>query len=59
MPPDYLPSESANYLARNICDLHADVRYKIALRNENYKLDVDVHCRNNECDYIIVCIRSK
>ncbi|KAF7142018.1 hypothetical protein RHSIM_Rhsim06G0128700 [Rhododendron simsii] len=60
MPPNFCPSESAESFAKRIRNLHADIRRKIALSNENYKLAADVSRRNqefNEGDYVMVRIR--
>ena len=43
----------------HIHNLHVDIRQKISLSNEEYKLAADVHCRSKEFnvgDYVMVCI---
>lgn len=57
LPLEFRPSAS-----QHICDLHADIRRKIALSKENYKLAADVHLRNqefNEGDYVMVCVHPE
>ena len=48
--------------AKHIHDVHAEIRQKISLGNEEYKLAVDVHRRSKEFNvgkYVMVCIRPK
>ena len=55
-------SEPAENFAKHIHDLHAEIRRKISLSNEEYKLAANVHRRSKEFnvgDYVIVCIRPK
>ena len=55
-------SELVENFAKHIHDLHAEIRRKISLSNEEYKLSTDVHCRSKEFnvgDYVMVRIRSK
>ena len=55
-------SEPVANFAKHIHDLHAEIRRKISLSNEEYKLPTDVHCRSKEFnvgDYVMVRIRSK
>lgn len=62
MPSDFGPSESAESFAQHNRNVHADIRHKIALSNENYKLAADTHRRNqefNEGDYVMVRIHSE
>ena len=41
-------SKPAENFAKYIHDLHAEIRRKISLSNEEYKLATDVHCRYKE-----------
>ena len=55
----YEPIEN---FAKHIYDLHAEIRRKISLSNEEYKLIVDVHHRSKEFnvgEYVMVRIRPK
>ena len=55
-------SEPAENFAKHINDLHAEIRRKIYLSTEEYKLTIDVHRRSKEFnigDYVIVHIRPK
>ena len=55
-------SEPAENFAKHIHDLHAEIRRKIYLSNEEYKMVVDVHRRSKEFnvgDYVMVHIRPK
>ena len=60
LPPHMHVSEPAENFAKHIHDLHAEIRRKISLSNEEYKLAVDVHRRSKEFnvgDYVMVRIR--
>ena len=62
LPPHMCVSEPAKNFAKHIHDLHAEIRQKISLSNEEYKLVVDVHRRSKEFnvgDYVIVRIRPE
>ena len=62
LPPQMHVFEPAENFAKYIHDLHAEIRRKISLSNEEYKLAVDVHRRSKEFnvgDYVMVHIRSK
>ena len=55
-------SEPAENFAKHIHDLDAEIRRKISLSNEEYKLAADVHRRSNEFnvgDYVMVRIRPE
>ena len=68
-PIDFVPlplhmcvSEPAENFAKHIHDLHAEIRRKISLSNEEYKLAADVHRRSKEFnvgDYVMVRIHPK
>ena len=48
--------------AKHIHDLHAEIRLKISLSNEEYKLATDVHLRSKEFnvgEYVMFLIRPK
>ena len=45
LPADYKPSNSAQDFANHIRSLHEDIRQKIALSNEKYKISADLHRR--------------
>ena len=62
LPPHMRVSKPAENFAKHIHDLHAEIRRKISLSNEEYKLAVDVHRRSKEFDvgdYVMVCICSE
>ena len=62
LPPNSRLSDSADSFAQHIRDLHANIRRKIALSNENYKLAADVHRRKlefNEGDFVKVRVRPE
>jgi len=46
LPPDARVSQPASISAQHIHDLHAKIRRKIAMSNDNYKLAADVNCKN-------------
>ena len=46
LPPHMRVSEPAENFAKHIHDLHAEIRRKISLSNEEYKLAADVHRRS-------------
>ncbi|PON54883.1 histone H3-K9 methyltransferase, partial [Trema orientale] len=51
------PSNSAHDFVDHIRSLHEDIRRKIALSNEKYKISADLHRRHqefNEGDYVMV-----
>ena len=55
-------SKPVENFAKHIHDLHAEIRQKISLSNEEYKLVVDVHRRSKELnvgDYVMVFIRPE
>ena len=55
-------SEPAANFAKHIHDLHAKIRRKISLSNEEYKLTANVHRRSKEFnvgEYVMVCIRPE
>ena len=55
-------SEPAANFVKHIHDLHAEIRRKISLSNEEYKLAANVHRRSKEFyvgEYKLVCIRPK
>ena len=57
-----LVSEPAENFTKHIHDLHAEIRRKISLSNEEYKLATDVHRRSKEFnvgDYVMVRISSE
>ena len=60
LPSHMHVSEPAENFAKHIHDLHAKIRRKISLSNEEYKLVVDVHRRSKEFnvgEYVMVRIR--
>ena len=62
LPPHMRVSEPVENFAKHIHDLHAEIRRKISLSNEEYKLAADVHRRSKEFnvgDYVMVRIRPK
>ena len=62
LPPYMHVSEPVENFAEYIHDLHAEIRRKISLSNEEYKLIADVHRRSKEFnigDYVIVCIHPE
>ena len=55
-------SEHVENFAKHIHDLHVEIRRKISLSNEEYKLAADVHRRSKEFDvgeYVMVRIRPE
>ena len=61
-PPHMRVFEHAKNFAKHIYDLHAEIRRKISLSNEEYKLTADVHRRSKEFnvgDYVMVRIRPE
>ena len=62
LPPHMCVSEIAENFAKHIHDLHVEIRQKISLNNEEYKLAADVHRRSkkfNVGEYVMVRIRPK
>ena len=62
LPPHMRVSEPAETFATHIHDLHAEIRRKISLSNEEYKLAADVHRRSKEFnvgDHVMVRIRPE
>ena len=62
LPPHMRVSEPAENFATHIHDLHAEIRRKISLSNEEYKLAADVHRRSKEFnvgDHVMVRIRPE
>ena len=62
LPPHLRVFEPTENFAKHIHDLHAEIRRKISLSNEDYKMVVDVHRRSKEFnvgDYVMVHIRPK
>ena len=60
LPPHMRVSEPAKKYAKHIHDLHAKIRRKISLSNEEYKLAANVHSRSKEFnvgEYVMVRIR--
>ena len=60
LPPHMRVSEPPENFAKHIHDLHVEIRRKISLNNEDYKLAVDVHHRSKEFnvgEYVMVRIR--
>ena len=60
LPSHMRVSEPAENFAKHIHDLNIEIRRKISLNNEEYKLDADVHRRSKEFnvgDYVMVHIR--
>ena len=58
----FIVSEPAENFAQHGYDLHAEIRRKISLSNEEYKPSTDVHRRSKEFnvgDYVMVRIRPK
>lgn len=57
LPDDSKPSNSAQDFSDHIRSLHEDIRRKIALSNEKYKISADLHRRHQEFhegDYVMV-----
>ena len=55
-------SEPVENFAEHIHDLHTEIRQKVYLSNEEYKLVANVHRRSKEFnvgEYIMVCIRPE
>ena len=62
LPPHMRVFEPAENFAKHTHDLHAEIRQKISLSNEEYKLVVDVHHRSKEFnvgEYVMVRIRPE
>ena len=62
LPPHMRVSEPAENFAKHIHDLHTEIRRKISLSNEEYKLVADVHRRFKEFnvgEYVMVHIRRE
>ena len=62
LPPHMRIFEPTENFAKHIHDLHAEIRRKISLSNEEYKLATDVHRRSKEFnvgDYVMVRIHSE
>ena len=62
LPPHMRVFEPAENFSKHIHDLHAEIRRKIFLSNEEYKLIADVHHRYKEFnigEYVMVCIHSE
>ena len=62
LPPHMRVFKPAENFAKHIHDLHAEIRRKISLSNEEYKLVADVHRRSKEFnvgDYVMVRIRPE
>ena len=62
LPPHMRVFEPAENFSKHIHDLHAEIRRKIFLSNEEYKLTVDVHHRYKEFnvgEYVMVRIRPE
>ena len=62
LPPHMCVSEPVENFAKHIYDLHVEIRRKISLSNEEYKLAANVHCRSKEFnvgEYVMLCIRSE
>ena len=62
LPPHMRVSKPAENFAKYIHGLHAEIRRKISLSNEEYKLAVDVHQRYKEFnvgEYVMVHIRPE
>ena len=62
LPPHMHVSEPAKNFAKHIHNLHDEIRRKISLSNEEYKMATDVHCRSKEFnvgDYVIVPIHPE
>ena len=56
LPPHMRVSEPVENFAKHIHDLHAEIRRKFSLSNEEYKLAADVHHRSKEFnvgDYVM------
>lgn len=57
LPPDFHPAASAQAFANHIRDLHNEIKRKISLSNDQYKLSADPHQRHKEFnvgDFVIV-----
>ena len=62
LPPHMRVSELIENFAKHIHDLHAKIRQKISLSNEEYKLATNIHRRYKEFnvgEYVMVHIRPK
>ena len=62
LPPHMRVSEHVENFAKHIHDLHVEIRRKISLSNEEYKLAADMHRRSKEFnvgDYVMVRIRPE
>ena len=62
LPPHIHVFEPVENFLKHIHDLHAKIRRKISLSNEEYKLAADVYRRSKEfyvSNYVMVCIRPE
>ena len=62
LPPHMRVSKPTENFAKHIHDLHDEIKRKISLSNEEYKLVVDVHRRSKEFnvgEYVMVHIRPE
>ena len=62
LSPHMRVSKPAENFAKHINDLHAEIRRKIYLSNEEYKLAIDMHRRSkkfNVGEYVMVRIRPE
>ena len=62
LPPHMRVFEPTENFAKHIHDLHAEIRRKIFLSNEEYKLSTNVHHRYKEFnvgEYVMVRIRPE
>ena len=62
LPPHMRVSKPVENFAKHIHDLHVEIRRKISLSNEEYRLAADLHRRSKEFnvgDYVMVHIRPK
>ena len=60
LPPHMCVSQHVENFAKHIHDLHVEIRRRISLSNEEYKLAADVHHRFKEFyvgEYVMVRIR--
>ena len=62
LPPHMRVSEPAENFAKHVHDLHDEIRRKISISNEEYKLAANVHRRSKEfnvSEYVMVHIRPE
>ena len=62
LPPHMCVSEPVKNFAKHIHELHVEIRRKISLSNDEYKLTSDVHHRFKEFnigEYVMVHIRPE